>query len=106
MKDTGITLLRKTLLLFALVVPASIAVSADASTGPRHYDCSKPGNANKAACKGPISAQPAAARPTPAGKEATSVTTKTTTRRYDCTNSKRQDRRSSKGDHQDDGNGH
>ena len=50
------------------------------TTTERHYDCTKPGNANKAACK-------AAATKTPTGKTSGAVktTTKTTATTYDCT---------------------
>ena len=60
-------------------VPLMLSSAAHAE---RHYDCSKPGNANKAACKaaGAAPAAPAssAAAPTPAG-----VTT-ASDRHYDC----------------------
>ena len=56
-------------LLFPLVLMAS---PANAQTTARHYDCSKAGNANKAACKN-------AAAPAPAAAAKSS-----TTRHYDC----------------------
>lgn len=63
----------------ALCVPAGIAASPTAAqTDTRHYDCSKPGNADKTACKN------AAANTAPAASEP-SDKTKTTTRHYDCT---------------------
>lgn len=57
-------------LLFALAALAAgctLASSAPAAAA-RNYDCSKPGNANKAACK--QSAKPAKAAPAPKAKEA------------------------------------
>lgn len=51
-------------LLFALAALAAgctLASSAPAAAAARNYDCSKPGNANKAACK--QSAKPKAATP-------------------------------------------
>jgi len=81
------TPLRIALLALALTVPISVAGPAQAATSARHYDCSKAGNANKAACKVAAPApKPAAAKPAkPAVTTTTSVTTKTTTRHYDCT---------------------
>lgn len=46
------------------------------TTTTRHYDCTKAGNANKAACKGAAAAAAPAAAP--------AAVTKTTTRNYDC----------------------
>ena len=60
-------------LLFALSVLAAgctLASSAPAAAAAaRNYDCSKPGNANKAACK-TAAAKPAKAAPAPKAKEA------------------------------------
>jgi len=74
---------RTAMLFAALLAPATIAISPAASA-TRHYDCSKPGNANKAACK---TAAPAAAKPAATASRTTTraTTTKTTTRQYDCT---------------------
>ena len=77
------TFVRRAMLVAALFVPAAIAASPAAAAAPRHYDCSKPGNANKTACK---SAPATAAREAPQSRTTTtSTTTKTTTRHYDCT---------------------
>jgi Protein of unknown function (DUF3761) len=71
-------------------VPAGIAASPSPAA-TRHYDCSKAGNANKAACKtAPATAtQAAPAKKTRAAPEsrttAAATITKTTTRHYDCT---------------------
>jgi large subunit ribosomal protein L22e/Meckel syndrome type 1 protein len=49
--------------LSALAAGCTLASSAPAVAAARNYDCSKPGNANKAACK--QSAKPAKAAPAP-----------------------------------------
>lgn len=78
------SILGRVMLVAALFVPASIAASpAAAAAAPRHYDCSKPGNANKAACKSaPTKASPAVPETRTTTK---STVTKTTERHYDCT---------------------
>lgn len=106
-------LIRRAILIVALMTPAALAASpAAAATGaPRHYDCSKAGNTNKAACKSasaaasgratatktrnydctkPGNANKAACKgatsaATPSRMTTTATTTKTTTRQYDCT---------------------
>ena len=75
-------MVQRALLGVALIAPAAI-VASPAAAAERHYDCFKPGNANKAACKGGAAAP--AAKATPARTTTTAVTTKTTTRQYDCT---------------------
>lgn len=65
--------------LVGFLMPLALAASPAGASTPRHYDCSKAGNANKSACR--AAAAPAAA---PA-KAAKTRTTKTTTRHYDCT---------------------
>lgn len=77
------TLLDRAMLIFAFVVPGAIIATPAAAAAPRHYDCSKAGNANKSACKGATAVAPA----TPASTTKTSVTTTTTSRHYDCTKS-------------------
>lgn len=60
--------------------PASTSVAATTTTKTvttKNYDCSKPGNANKAVCK--------SAATTPAKPVAKQTTVATTTRHYDCT---------------------
>jgi hypothetical protein len=96
--------MNRLILAATLVAGCTIVSSSPALGAARNYDCSKPGNANKAACKGAAqAATKAAAKPsaaaakTPAAKAAatapkpasTSVasttTTKTvTTKNYDC----------------------
>jgi len=82
------SLFRKVLFIAALSAPLAI-VGSPASAAERHYDCSKAGNANKAACKAASPAPAAQSRTTkaatPARTTTTAVTTKTTTRQYDCT---------------------
>lgn len=73
---------RKALLLAALLPPLGL-VASPASASARHYDCSKAGNANKAACKSTAPVATKAA--TPARTTTTAKTTKTTMRQYDCT---------------------
>ncbi|MEQ7874717.1 DUF3761 domain-containing protein [Sphingomonas sp. ASV193] len=68
------------IVLFVTAIAASSVFVAPASAAERHYDCSKAGNANKAACKAAASASAK-----PIETKTTSVTTKTTTRHYDCT---------------------
>jgi len=79
------TFVRGGLFALAFILPVSIAVPASAASQARHYDCSKPGNANKTACKGTVSISAPKAPATAARTTTTSVTTKTTTRHYDCT---------------------
>jgi len=74
---------RTALLILALLVPAAALASPAEAATQRHYDCSKPGNANKTACKTAGAATTVAAKP--ARTTTTEVTTKTTTRHYDCT---------------------
>jgi len=72
--------IRKTMLIVAFVAPAVIAASpASAAAAPRHYDCSKPGNASKAACKG---AAPAAKAPATPSRTTTTKSTATTTTKH------------------------
>lgn len=74
--------MRRILITLGIVAGFSFAAASPASAATRNYDCSKPGNANKAACK--TAAKPAAAAPV---TRTSTVTTKatTTTRQYDCT---------------------
>lgn len=62
----------------AMIGLALMAGSAQADA--RHYDCTKPGNANKAACKTPVTA-PAAPASAPAPPAATASKVE---RHYDC----------------------
>lgn len=69
--------------------------STPALAASRNFDCSKPANANKTACKTAAKAAPAPAKAAPAKDAATkpapkavaakTTTTKTVTRSYDCT---------------------
>ena len=56
--------IRRALLVIALLAPAAL-VASPVAAAERHYDCSKPGNANKAACKSGAAAT-STARATPA----------------------------------------
>ena len=90
--------MKRLILAAALAAGCTLASSAPAfAAAARNYDCSKPGNANKAACKNAAKsasvaaakATPAAAKAAPAKAAATKVssttTTKTvTTKNYDC----------------------
>jgi large subunit ribosomal protein L22e/Meckel syndrome type 1 protein len=96
--------MNRLILAVALAAGFSLASSTPGFAAARNYDCSKPGNANKAACKGAAqAAAKAAAKPAPAAaktpaakaaatapkpastKVASTTTTKTaTTRNYDC----------------------
>ena len=64
-----------------LIVLASLAfglASLSAPASARNYDCTKAGNANKAACKSP-------AATTVSSQKTTKITTTATARSYDCT---------------------
>src|SRR6476659_3813172 len=76
--------MRKVIIAIALAAGLSFAGSAPAAAAARNYDCSKAGNANKAACKGIAKAQPTKVAPV---TRTTTTATKTTTtsRNYDCT---------------------
>jgi Protein of unknown function (DUF3761) len=78
------------ILAAALAAGCTLVSAVPASAAAKNYDCSKAGNANKAACKG-AAAKPAApsAKATTAPKAApkvaaTTMTKATTTRNYDC----------------------
>ena len=73
----------RAMLLIASFAPAAL-VGSSAAAAPRHYDCSKPGNASKAVCKkGSATTAATVAKPTKTTTVKTSKTT--TTRQYDCT---------------------
>ena len=86
--------MKRLILAVALAAGCTLASSAPALAAARSYDCSKPGNANKAACKGAAkAATTAAAKATPAKsaakaaetKVSSTTTTKTVTQKnYDC----------------------
>jgi hypothetical protein len=67
--------MNRLILAAALAAGCTLASSAPALAAAKNYDCTKAGNANKAACK---SATPAA----PVAKQ---TTVATSTRHYDCT---------------------
>lgn len=72
----------RVIIAIALAAGLTFLSSAPAVAAVRNYDCSKAGDANKAACK----ASAAATKPaTPTRTTTTATTTKTTTRQYDCT---------------------
>jgi large subunit ribosomal protein L22e/Meckel syndrome type 1 protein len=89
--------MNRLILAAALAAGCTLASSAPALAAAKNYDCTKPGNANKAACKGAAqSATSAAAKATPAKAAAaakpaatrvsSTTTTKTVTQKnYDCT---------------------
>jgi large subunit ribosomal protein L22e/Meckel syndrome type 1 protein len=88
--------MNRLILAVALAAGCTFASSSPAFAATRNYDCSKPGNANKAACKtAAASAAKAAAKPSPVKsaaaakpkttKVASTTSTKTVTQRnYDC----------------------
>ncbi|MGN6058422.1 MAG: DUF3761 domain-containing protein [Sphingomicrobium sp.] len=87
--------MNRLILAVALAAGCTLASSAPAyAAAAKNYDCSKPGNANKAACKNAAkAATTAAAKATPAKpaakpaatKVASTTTTKTVTQKnYDC----------------------
>jgi large subunit ribosomal protein L22e/Meckel syndrome type 1 protein len=89
-------MMKRLILAAALAAGCTLVSSAPAFAAARTYDCSKPGNANKAACKGAAkAATQAAAKPAPAPKGApakpaatkvssTSTTKTVTQKNYDC----------------------
>jgi hypothetical protein len=66
--------MNRLILAAALAVGCTLASSAPALGAARNYDCSKAGNANKAACKGGAKPAPAAAKAAPAHKAAPAKT--------------------------------
>lgn len=96
--------MNRLILAAALAAGCALATNAPALAAAKNYDCSKPGNANKAVCKGAAkSATAAASKPAPAAAKsapakaaatapkplATKVSSTTTTRsvtekNYDC----------------------
>ena len=71
-------------ILIAMALATGLSIAAT-PVSARNYDCSKPGNANKAACK--TLSKPALPKAEPAATRKTTSETKTTTtsRHYDCT---------------------
>jgi len=53
--------MNRLILAAALAAGCTLVSSAPAAAAARNYDCSKPGNANKAACKGAAQSAAAAA---------------------------------------------
>jgi hypothetical protein len=79
-KDAATAAAKPTATKAAAAKPAATKVSSTTTTKTvtqRNFDCSKPGNANKAVCK--------SAAATPAKPLARQTTVATTTRHYDCT---------------------
>jgi hypothetical protein len=77
------SLIHRALLLLSLALPVAVMSSSPSAAAARHYDCSKPGNATKSACKYASPAVGTAAKPSKT--TTTKATTTTTTRHYDCT---------------------
>ncbi|HEX5237228.1 MAG TPA: DUF3761 domain-containing protein [Sphingomicrobium sp.] len=98
--------MNRLILAAALAAAFTCASSAPAFAAARNYDCSKPGNASKAVCKGAAkSAAAAAAKTTPTKaakakapkatetKVASTTTTKTVTQKnYDCSKAGNKDK--------------
>lgn len=76
--------MRRVIIAIALTAGLSFLSSAPAAAAARNYDCSKAGNANKAACKGAKATAPTKAAPVTRMTTTASKTT-TTSRNYDCT---------------------
>ena len=75
--------MRNALLIITTLMGAGLIAAAPAHA--INYDCSKPGNANKTACKGKVPPAPVAAAPAAPAKAAVTTTTKSVpTRHYDC----------------------
>ena len=84
--------MNRLILAAALAAGCTIASTTPALAVAKNYDCSKAGNANKAACKsaGPAAAAPKAAAtakaaPAKAAPKVAATTTRSVTRSYDCT---------------------
>lgn len=76
--------MRNVIIAITLAAGLSFLSSAPAAATTRNYDCSKAGNANKAACKASTKAQ--ATKAAPVTRTTTTATkTTTTSRNYDCT---------------------
>jgi len=87
----------KRLLVFAAFAPLLLAAGPAAA---RNYDCSKPGNANKAVCKGKTAAATPAKVTTPAKTTAPAkpvATAAKTTRNYDCSKAGNKNKAACKG---------
>jgi hypothetical protein len=69
---------RVLLAVAGLLAPLALTVAAAHAQAARHYDCTKAGNANKAACKGAFAAPAAKPGAMPMAPVATSA------RHYDC----------------------
>ena len=95
--------MNRLILAAALAAGCALATSAPALAAAKNYDCSKPGNANKAVCKGAAKSAAAASKPAPAAaksapakaaatapkphatKVSSTTSTKTVTeKKYDC----------------------
>jgi large subunit ribosomal protein L22e/Meckel syndrome type 1 protein len=83
--------MKQLILAVALMAGWTLASGAPAVAAAKNYDCSKPGNANKAACKGAAKeAAPAATKPAkaasskPTPSKASATTKSVTERKYDC----------------------
>jgi hypothetical protein len=68
------------ILAVALAAGCTLASSSPALAATRTYDCSKAGNANKAACKATAKAAPKAAKPAKAAKAPKAAPAKTATK--------------------------
>lgn len=71
--------------LKVLIVSAAFAAFGFSPASARNYDCTKAGNANKAACKAPGASAPAASMTTKTVATTKTITSKiSTARNYDC----------------------
>jgi hypothetical protein len=78
--------MKRILIALGLTAGLTVVAAVPASGATRNYDCSKPGNANKAACKTATKPTPKATASAPVTRTATTTTkATTTTRQYDCT---------------------
>ena len=84
--------MNRLILAAALAAGCTIASTTPALAVAKNYDCSKAGNANKAACKSarpaaaaPKAAATAKAAPAKAAPKVAATTTRSVTRSYDCT---------------------
>lgn len=88
---TGSTINRMFLTVALAAGISLVPVSSAHAAATKNYDCSKAGNANKAACKSaakPVAKAALASKAAPAKPATTSTASKTTTtRNYDCTKS-------------------
>jgi hypothetical protein len=77
--------MKASLLAAALLLAVPMTVTSVAHAKPPHYDCSKKGNANKAACKTAASSSTSSSAAAGASSSTVATAQAPKTRNYDCT---------------------